>query len=188
MLTVFQVCFYVGVGLTFLSLILGQFFDFLGIDGLDLDFDIIGIDLLLPLSPILYVLFATVFGGVGWILMKIGPAFPNPVIIGIAIFFGIAAMVFMWKLVIQPLKNAQNTSAPTMEELVGLEATVRETIQSAGFGEITYVIHGNSFSAPAKSTTREMLARNTKVVICWIEDNVFYVSSIANINNNEGGC
>ena len=61
----FEVCFFAGIGLTLVSVILGQFFDFLGVGGLDLGD--ISLDIGLPVRPMVYVLFATVFGGMGLI-------------------------------------------------------------------------------------------------------------------------
>lgn len=178
LLTVFQVCFYVGVGLILLSLIFGSVFEAIGIDGFDIDIDLPGVDFFIPVSPILYILFSVVFGGVGWILIESEHIIPKVLIIIIAIAAGLCASSMLHFLVIKPLKKAQNTSAPTAEELVGLRATVTETIIQNGFGEISYTIHGNSYTSPAKTTTGDSIKRGRDVAICWIEDFVFYVTSI----------
>lgn len=178
LLAVFQVCFFVGIGLIVLSLIFGSFFEAIGIDGLDLDFDVFGVDLFLPVSPILYILFSTVFGGVGWILIDSKYIIPKIFIIIISLASGLAISVMVNYLVIKPLKRAQNTSTPSAEELVGLRASVTETIFQDGFGEISYVINGNSYTSPAKSTTGEEIIKGKDVAICWIENYVFYVTGI----------
>lgn len=176
MLTVFQVCFFVGIGLALLSFIMGHLCDFMGIDGLH--FDLFSVDFALPSSPVLYVLAATVFGGLGWILMKAAHPLPLALIIIIAAAAGFLA-AFLFNLgIIRPLRKAQNTSAPETEELIGRLARVTEHIYEHGFGEITYVVNGNSYSAPARSTTGEALKKGSEVSICWIEDHVFYVANI----------
>lgn len=178
MLTVFQVCFFAGVGLIVLSFLLGSLLDAFGVEGLDLDFDVFGIDIYIPINPMLYILFAAVFGGVGWILMKSWPTLITILIIIISVAAGTLVSAFVFFAVIKPLKKAQNTSAPDTEELVGLRATVAEKIIAGGFGEISYVINGNSFMAPAKATNGEEIKVGKDVAICWIKENVFYVVSM----------
>ena len=175
MLTVFQVCLFVGIGLMLLSLIFGNLVEVIGIDGLDLDFDS-GLSLFSPISPILLILFVTVYGGVGWLLLDVFPAWGLFIIQLIALASGILISTLMNLLVIRPLKKAQNTSTPDAEELIGIQATVTETILEGGFGEISYVINGNSYTSPAKGIHGEYYKAGQEVVICWIKDYVFYVS------------
>ena len=181
MLLIFQVCFFTGVGLTLLSFIFGNLFEAAGIDGLDFDLDLLGFELFLPISPTIIVLFSTVFGGVGWILEVSCPAMVIILILIIAIFSGILISSLVYYLVIKPLKKAQNTSAPTSEELVGIRATVTESIYFGGFGEISYVVNGNSFTSPAKATNGGEIKVGKDVAICWIEEHVFYVASLEDI-------
>lgn len=176
MLVLFQVCFFVGLGLALVSFICGHVFSGFGVDGLD--FSAFGMDVSLPLSPIPYILGITVFGGIGWILWKTENPPALVFIILIAAAAGILIAVLFQLFIIKPLKKAENTSAPDAEELIGLLAVVTEKIPAHGFGEITYVIHGNSFAAPAKATTDAELAKGSEVSICWIEDHVFYVAEI----------
>lgn len=174
MLTLFQVCFYVGLGLTILSVIIGNVFDALDFDGFDLD--VFDIDIFLPISPMLCLIFITVFGGSGMLLYNITNGFL--VFISMLLAFAIASGVsfFTYKVIILPLKNAQNTSSPMIEQLVGINAVVTETIQEDGYGEISYVWSGNSFKAPARSTEHVKIEKGADVAICWIEDYTFYVA------------
>ena len=72
----------------------------------------------------------------------------------VVISFLVAAIISIgfFKGIIVPLKKAQNTSAPAQEELIGVLAKVQESIPAKGYGEIAYVVNGNSFIAPAKTT------------------------------------
>lgn len=178
MLTVFQVCFYLGLGLILISFLLGSVFNILDFDGFDLDFEILGIDFFIPISPMLMTVFLTAFGGVGWILMEQSHPLLTVFIIIIASLVGLAIYLLLFYLMIKPLRKAENTSAPSKEDLIGLPAIVTETIFEQGFGEISYVINGNSYTAPAKSTTGVEVRKGTEVAICWIRDYVFYVVGV----------
>ncbi len=178
MLTVFQVCFFTGLFLLILSFLLGQIFDLADVSGLDLDLG--GFDLcnIIPLSPTLIILCVTIYGGIGSLIMSLSINFPGWLIVLIAASLAWLFTMLTYHFVVKPLKKAENTSAPDLEELIGLAATVSETILPGRFGEIRYVIHGNSFTAPAKSVDTEKLATKTQVVICRIEDGVFYVQQL----------
>lgn len=181
MLTVFQVCFFVGVTLIVLSLIFGTVLDVFGMEGLDLGIDFLGNAIFIPISPTLIVLFSTVFGGIGWILTDYVKFLPLFLEILIAVISGLFVSTMIQVFVLAPLKKAQNTSTPDAKELVGLNAVVSETIFKGGFGEIRYVINGNSYVSPAKSTNGEEIKTGKDVAICWIEDYVFYVANMEDI-------
>lgn len=172
----FQVCFFVGIGLTLLSLVIGHFADILDMDLFDLDAG--GVDFFLPLNPMIYVLGSTVFGGVGLILLNLFPQFPIFFIPSIALIVAILISTCFYKFIILPLRKAQNTSTPSQEDLIGLLAKVREAIPKDGCGEISYVINGNSYIAPAKATDGHSIHKGTDVSICWIEEYVFFVTEI----------
>lgn len=179
MLLLFQVCFFVGIALIIISLLLGSVFDIVGIDGLNLDFG--GSSLALPVSPVVFVLFTAIFGGIGWVLTDYAPGLLGLFIVLIAVVSGIIICFLVQHFIITPLKKAQNTSAPEAHELIGLPAVVSETIFEQGFGEIRYVINGNSYTSPAKSIDGGELKTGINVAICWIEGYVFYVTSTENI-------
>lgn len=181
MLTIFQVCFFVGIALIVLSLIFGSVLDAFGLEGLDLDIDFLGNSIFIPINTTLFVLFLAVFGGIGWILTDYVIFLPVFLDVFIAVSSGLFVSILVHLLVLAPLKRAQNTSAPDAKELVGLNAMVSETIFKNGFGEIRYVINGNSFVSPAKSTNGEEIKSGKDVAICWIEDYVFYVANMEDI-------
>lgn len=176
MTNVYEICFLVGVGLTLIFALLGSIFDFLGADGIDIDIG--GVDLNIPLSPTVYLCFLTVFGGVGMITEISGTPFKKFVNVGIALAVAFLISFSINRFVIRKLKNAQNTSAPDTEELVGLMAVVNEAIPQDGYGEIRYSINGNSYTSPAKSSDKRMIKAGSEVTICWIDEHVYYVSEI----------
>lgn len=169
--TIFSVSFFVGVGLTLITMIFGHFLDLIDGDGVDLFDFTIGV----PTSPIVYMLFSTVFGGTGLILLQL----TNWKIVWILAFaFGIAILISLtfYNLIIVSLRKAQNTSAPDQKDLIGIRAKVVETIPENGYGEISYVVNGNSFKAPAKSYDEIRIEKNVEVSICFVQDYVFYVT------------
>lgn len=174
----FLVCFLVGVILTVISFVAGHLFEIFGIDGLDFDFHPLGLDFFLPLSPMIYVLFLTVFGGMGLIFLRINNTLSIILILIFSFIIAFLTAFSMYQFILKPLKKAQNTSAADMEELIGIRAVVTEKIKANAYGEISYQIHDNSYVAPAKSTTNEEIKAGSNVVICWIKDYVFYVASI----------
>lgn len=176
MLLVFKVCFCAGLLLIMIAFVFGQFVNFIGIDGLDLSIG--DVPLFFPFSPLLLFLFLTIFGGVGMLLFKQERKLPLVLILVIASVIGFIICYAIRHCILLPLKRAENTSAAAKEELIGLLAKVNEKIPKGGFGEITYTINGNSYVAPAKSTTGEAIAVGKEVSICWIEDHVFFVIQI----------
>ena len=98
---------------------------------------------------------------------------------------GIFANVLVYRLVIAPLVKARNTCEPKTTELVGLKASVTADISFDEFGEIRYVLNRNSFASPAKATNRGQIKAGKDVVICWIEDDIFYVASLNDIEGQE---
>lgn len=176
LLKIFQVSFFVGVGLSLISLIFGNLFDMLHLDAsdIDLDVDVDGSNGL-PFSPMIIIVFITVFGGIGVILSKTGN-FPAAVIVLLAVAAGTVISYIIHHFIFRALKKAQNTSAPEEDELIGLPAKVNETIFKDGFGEITYLINGNSFVAPAKSVDGAEIKKGCEVSICWITEHIFFVT------------
>lgn len=176
MLLMFQICFFAGLGLILISFLLGEFFDFIGVDGLDLDgFDI---NLIVPLSPTLLILMATVFGGTGLALLKMKVRIHSALIVIIALAVGYSITYLVNRFVVKPLKKAENTSALPQEEMVGCPAVVTERISKNGFGQIKYTMKGNTYTSPAKAVNEEEIPAGTDVSICWIEDHIFYVTHI----------
>lgn len=177
MLDFYELCFMSGLVLIILSFLLGQVFDLFGTDGLG--FDGIDLPISLPVNPLLMILFITLMGGFGSLILLFEPSCYT--IISLFLSSSISGLIcfLLQHFFINSLKRAQNTSAPSCEELIGLDATVHESIPKGGFGEITYIIHGNSYVAPAKATTlEESISTGTAVTICWIEDHIFYVTNI----------
>ena len=198
MLKVFQVCFYTGLFYTIISFLLGQIFEFAGGGGGDVDasvdFDVdVDVDMdvsggadadagglsaahVSPLKPIVIASFITVFGGVGIICVKKDIS----IMFAALIAFALAAAVSfsLYKFIVVPLYKAQNTSATSYKEMKGGLAKISLAIKGSSYGRISYVINGNTYSAPARSIDNTDIEKGANVVIINIEKNTFYVKKI----------
>ena len=175
LLKLFQICFYTGILFTVVSLLLGQLFDFLNLDldlDLDLDGDIFGVSVS-PIKPIIIMSFITTLGGVGIICINKGI---NPLVsFLIALVVGASISTILHKFVVAPLYRAQNTSAISQQELIGYRAKTKINIIGDKFGSITYVVNGNTYSAPAKAIDGMDIYQGEEVKIVSIEKNIFFV-------------
>jgi len=175
MVRIFYICFGVGVGFTVLSFVVGQLFDFMGLDGitdLELDGDWFGFGIS-PLKPVVLAAFVIVFGGVGIILTN--KEFPLYVTIGISLGCGVLVSALLYRFIIVPLHKAQNTSVVSQQSLIGYVAKVTLGMSQENMGRISYIVHGNTYSAPAKSYQGESLEKGDEVIITDIYNNIFYV-------------
>ena len=201
LINIFELCFLVGAIFTVASFLLGHLFHLgyhgdggfdtghASIDGhhvdggadmpghIHVDGGHQGGSLISPFKPVVIMAFLTVFGGIGVICLKY---------LGLAAFFaliaafpsGMLASFFMYRLIIVPLYMAQNTSAVSQRELIGIPATVTLDIKKGCFGKITYVVNNNTYTAPAISGDSEEIPRGERVVILNIKKNVFRVTKL----------
>ena len=171
MILLYKITFITGALYAVVSLVLGHLFDSLDFD-MDAEFDV-PILTILPIKPITIVAFITVFGGIGIIASSKGVAPVYTLIISFASAYIISLLVY--RFIILPLLKAQNTSTSSQKELIGVTAKVISTIAENGFGQITYVNKGNTYTSPAKHSEGKSIKSGTIVIIVSIKENVFYV-------------
>lgn len=201
LINVFELCFLVGAIFTVASFLLGHLFHLghhgdggfdtghASIDGHHVDggADMPGhthVDgghqggpIISPFKPVVIMAFLTVFGGIGIISLNyLGLAAVFALIA--AIPSGILVSFLMYRFVIVPLYMAQNTSAVSQRELIGIPATVTLEIKKSCFGKITYVVNNSTYTAPAISGDGEEIPRGERVVILNIQKNVFRVTKL----------
>lgn len=169
----FQTCFWTGTLFAVISFLLGQVFDFIGLDGdVDFDGDLHGMSIF-PLKPVTIIAFLTVFGGIGMMLTLKG--IQVWLVTAVSVTVGIATAWIIYRFIIVPLRKAQNTSALSQRELIGLCGILKEGIKGQGFGQISYIAASNKYLAPAKSIDGSDIDRGSEVKIVKIEGNIFYV-------------
>ncbi len=169
MLLIYQITFITGILYAITTLVLGQLFDSLEISG-DIN---IGIATFIPIKPITIVTFITVFGGVG-----IRSTLRNfsPIYTFILSFISAYLISFLlYKLIVVPIFKAQNTSASSQKDLIGVRGKVTLAIMEDAFGQIKYSKNGNTYSSPAKSINGKSIMTGADIIIVSIKANVFYV-------------
>lgn len=129
-----------------------------------------------PLKPITVVSFLTVFGGVG--LMGTRSKLGAVIVFILAIVIALFISFLLYKFIVVPLYKAQNTSAITQHQLIGLKAEVISPIFENGFGTIAYVVNGSKYNAPAQHINKRSVPQGEEVMIYEIVNNVFYVQPL----------
>lgn len=171
-----MVCFVVGCGYIVISFFVGELLDIGDVLSGDFGVDFDGFSSATPFKPVVIATFLAIFGGVGLIL------YPDKSYIwalGISFVLALFVSYCMYRLVVVNMYKAQNTSAVDVQSLVGHSATVTEKIPDEKFGKITYIVNGNTYTAPAKSIDGVEVSRGSKVKIVLIEKHVFFVKVVA---------
>lgn len=178
------ILFLVGVIYTVITFLIGGIFDIAHIGG-DITAHIGGhIDgnsgggqgIISPLKPITIMSFITVFGGIG----IIGTHYKLNAVIIFIVAFALAALISfsLYRFIIVPLTKAQNTSAVSQEELIGMRAIVISPIIDNGFGTISYIVNGSKYNAPAQHVSKKSVKQGEEVMIYAITNNIFYVEPL----------
>ncbi len=131
----------------------------------------------LVLNPIVAVSFLTVFGGMG-ILGESYFMWDGIITLICAAGSGVLVSTLLYNFVAKPIYRSENTSNVSREMLIGTAAEVSTDILTDSFGTITYTVNSLRFNAPSKHIEGKAVKQGQKVVICKIEDNIFYISEI----------
>lgn len=132
------------------------------------------------LNPIVAVSFLTVFGGMG-ILGESYFKWGSLITLVIAAAAAIICSALLYNFVAKPIYKSENTSDVSRAKLIGTAAEVTTDILADGFGTIVYTVNSIRFNAPSRHIEGKAVKQGQKVVICKIEDNIFYISEIPSI-------
>jgi membrane-bound ClpP family serine protease len=147
------VLFAIGAGYAILSAVVGDVFG-LEMHAGELPF----------LSPTIIATFLTVFGGVGYMLLRNTGLTPVPVAsLSLLAAIGVSSIVLF--MVVIPLQAAQKGTAKSSKEMIGLEAKVIISIEALRMGEIVYEQGGTRHSAPAKAIEDATIPQGAQVRI-----------------------
>lgn len=135
-----------------------------------------------PYSTVTLCMFATAFGGVGYIAKN---NFELDDWQHLAAGAGTGALLayltmsfFNWA-----LRKSQSSSAPRDQEMQGLQASVTVAIPDRGLGRVTYVLRGSRFSALAREMNGFPVAENAKVTLIKNDNGTFIVKeSVGSFN------
>jgi len=166
MINLYWGLFIAGVVLAVASLALG---------GLDLNFELEGIDFLLPVKPIFIMVFIVVFGGSGIIFTSL-----------IGQWLAFIPSVALGYIVAKPTERLftvylrkYETEAVARDDIVGSRATVIEAIKNDLYGQIQFVIDDKTILGTAKMDDSQAngFRINDIVYITRVDGGVYYVTS-----------
>ncbi len=130
-----------------------------------------------PLNGITIATFMVFFGGSGLLGVwgfKLGPI--ESVVFAVPTSVLVAAGQFA--LFVRVFVRAQASSEATLSETLGSEADVIATIPAGHVGQITYVIKGSRYTAPAVSADGGGIARGARVQVVNIKGLTFVVRAL----------
>ncbi len=127
---------------------------------------------LLPIRPTSFILFITVFGGLGYILTRMEFGFVRTLLVALLAGYALATLI---NVLLTTLRRMQNTAAPLPNEAIGRSGIIINAVASDGFGRVRYEMRNESFSAPARHIRGHGLAQGAQVVIRDVRGAVLYV-------------
>ncbi|MGM9985595.1 MAG: NfeD family protein [Bacillaceae bacterium] len=161
MLNFYLFCFMLGVIYVVVMLIVG--------DILDLSF------LHIPfLSSTTLLSFLVSFGATGLYLEQMYN-FPLYKDLALSIIVGAIVFFLIFFLVALPLQRSEKSAAKSIQDMVGLIATVTVPCEGDKIGEIVYSQNQFRLNGPCKSSTKEEIKQGDSVRITRIEDGIFYI-------------
>lgn len=167
------ILFIASIILILITFVLAPIMDALDLDGdFDLPFEIPLLSFF-PLNMKCILTFTFVTGGVGHLAGQLG--WNGMHYYALPWLLGVAAMNLIYRCIILPLQKAENTCAIEINQLVGSAATVVETISENGFGKISYTVGNTIYNAPAKHLDGKKVMAGSNVVICKVENFVFFI-------------
>lgn len=179
---IYAICFGVGLVFTLCSAVFGHLFggdvghgdvgghgDF-GADG---GGDMPGVSVL---SPAVIASFITAFGGFG-LLLRLIPATSSPLISSpLAVVGGFTVAAAVVAVLRTVFRKTQSSSESRVAALVGVDATIVTGIPEGGVGEISYVVGGTRYTAPARSETGASVPAGKTVKIARVVGTQYYIS------------
>lgn len=129
------------------------------------------------INPLVAVSFLTVFGGLGMLGVDYFK-WNSVLVLVVSLASGIIVASLLYRFVAIPLYKSENSTDVSRDDLIGKDAEVISTILENGFGKIGYVVNSIRYTAPAKHMEDKAVLQGEKVVICKIENNVFYVTEL----------
>lgn len=162
------------VGGVLLALVIVLFGDVLDgmLDGL---LDFLSLEFGEVLNPMILVGGVTVFGGAGILLTQYTSLQPIPVAI-CALLLAVFCSLLVYFLYVQPMKQAENSTAFSIKELAGKIGEIITSVPSHGYGEILIRVGAGMTNQIAASFDQEEIPSGARVVVIEVKDNVLYVS------------
>jgi len=140
----------------------GGFFDSLSMDHLDF------------LQPMVLVGGITIFGGSGIMLRQYTHLEPFPVAL-VSLMMSIAVSFLVYFSYVKPMKNSENSTGFSINDLVGKIGEVTVPIPVGGYGEVVVKVGAGNTNQIAANLEQVDIAAGERVVVGETKDGVLYV-------------
>ncbi|CAM3722547.1 NfeD family protein [Cohnella lubricantis] len=117
----------------------------------------------------------TVFGGSGLLLDRYS-SWPNAGVYAGAVTIAVAIGAGMYFIYVRPMRDSENSTGYSMEDLAGKRAEVLTSIPANGFGEVLVRVGAGNVNHTAASFDREEVPSGTAVVVVEVKEGTLYVS------------
>lgn len=170
MLSVYWACLAGGALFAVITVIFG---DILG-DVLDGMLDFMSVDGLEILQPMVLVGGITVFGGSGILLTKY-TSLEGFIIVLVSVVLAIVMSMVVYFTYVKPMKNSENSTGFSLQELAGKIGEVTVAIPSKGYGEVMIKVGAGYTNQIAASLDGAAFSAGTKVVVAEVKESTLYV-------------
>ena len=176
---IYPILLVTGLVFTLLSVFFGHLLEGNGVVGLgghaDGGTDSGGVPGLSIFSPTVLSTFVTAFGAAGWILSDV-PTLRQPWLCALlSLCSGVLVAALVLCLFNWIFRKTESSSEAQVSQLIGQTAAVTAPIPEQGVGEISYVMAGSRYTAPARDEKGRGLSVGQTVRITRIIGNQFYV-------------
>jgi membrane protein implicated in regulation of membrane protease activity len=137
-------------------------------------FDALSFEHLDFLQPMVFVSGITIFGGTGVVLTQYTSLNPLPVVV-VSFLLAVLLSILIYFAYVKPMKNSENSTGYSMQDLVGLTGEVSTAIPAKGYGEVILRIGAGHANHIAASQNGEELATETNIFVAKVEKGIVYV-------------
>ena len=167
MVEVYWSCLIGGVLFALLTILFG---DILG-DVFDGIFETLHFDFL---NPMVLVGGITIFGGSGVMLSRYTQVEPLLVAL-LSLIIALALSIVLYFTYVKPMKNSENSTGYSMQDLVGKIGEVTVPIPVGGYGEVLLKVGAGNTNQIAATLDQDEIPTGTRVVVGDIKEGVLYV-------------
>lgn len=137
-------------------------------------FDSLSFDHLDFLQPMVVVSGIAILGGAGVMLTKYTSLAPQAVAI-ISLMLAVLLSVAIYFAYVKPMKNSENSTAFSMQDLIGLTGEVVTSVPAQGYGEVILRVGAGHSNQIAVSLNDEEIPTGTKIFVAKAEKNIVHV-------------
>jgi membrane-bound ClpP family serine protease len=126
-------------------------------------------------KPVVLISGVTIFGGAGYLFVKY-TSIPSKTIFILSLLIAIGTCILTYFTYVRPMKNAENSTAFSLNDLVGKKCTTLTTISENSYGEVMVKIGAGNTNQIAASLNKTKIGPNEEVVIAEVRENVLFVT------------